>query len=51
MQRERRIATDLEKEDVLSPVAAVYGQLAGALLAGDDVQLGGKGGNGNHRLS
>ena len=43
--------THLEQEDVFSAVAAMYGELARALLAGDDVQLGGKGCNGHHRLA
>ena len=41
----------LEQENVLSTVAAVYGELTRSLLAGDDVQLGGEGCNGDHRLA
>lgn len=41
---------DLEQEDVFSSIAAMNGELAGALLAGDDMQLRGKGSNGHHRL-
>mmetsp|Transcript_17483 Transcript_17483/g.52433 ORF Transcript_17483/g.52433 Transcript_17483/m.52433 type:complete len:714 (+) Transcript_17483:377-2518(+) len=40
----------LEQEHVLGAIAAVDGQLAGALLAGDHVQLRGEGGDGHHRL-
>ena len=43
-------ATDLEKENVFSAVTAVDGQLTRPLLAGDDMQLGRKGRNGDHRL-
>ena len=42
--------TNLKQEDILGSIAAVDGELAGALLAGDDVQLRRKGGYGNHRL-
>lgn len=40
----------LEQEHVLGAVAAVDGQLAGALLAGDDVEVRREGGDGHHRL-
>lgn len=41
----------LEQEHVLCAVAAVDGELTRALLGGDDVQLGGKGGDGDQRLA
>lgn len=41
---------DLQQKDVFSSIAAMDGELAGALLAGDDMQLGGKGSNGYYRL-
>ena len=41
---------DLEQEDIFSTIAAVNGELAGALLAGDDMQLGCEGCNGHHWL-
>ena len=41
----------LEQEDILSTVAAMNGELARPLLAGDDMQLRRKSCNGHHRFS
>ena len=43
--------TDLEKEDVFREVTADDGQLAGALLAADDMQAMGEALDGHHRLA
>jgi hypothetical protein len=41
----------LEQEHVLRPIPAVYCELAWALLAADDLELGRKCGNGHQRLT